>query len=63
MLAGLVLSFHGAGGGVNVPHHEVFAGELLGCLRFFLILGGQGLMIRRRVRLADLLLDGVPRLG
>jgi hypothetical protein len=41
----------------------VFAGELLGCLRFFLILGGQGLMIRRRVRLADLLLDGVPRLG
>lgn len=63
MLAGLVFSFHGAGGGVNLPHHEMFAGELLGRLRFFLIPGGQGLMIRRRFRLADLLLDGVPRLG
>jgi hypothetical protein len=49
--------------GVHLAHQEIFAGELLGRLCVLLIPGGQGLMIRRRVRLADLLRDGSPWLG
>ncbi len=63
MLAGLVFSFHGAGSCVHGAHHEMFAGQLLGRLRFFRILSGQGLMIRRRARFADFLLDVIPWLG
>jgi hypothetical protein len=63
MLASPVFSFPGAGGGKDLPHDEIFSGELMGRLRLLLIEGGEGLMIRRRFRLADFQLDVAPWLG
>jgi hypothetical protein len=63
MLAGSVFLLRGAGGGIDLPLEEISGGGLMGRLRLLLIPGGQGMMIRRRVRLADLLRDGVPWLG
>jgi hypothetical protein len=55
--------FHGACGGKDISHDEISAGKLMSRLRLLLIPGGKGLMIRRRFRVADLLLDVVPWLG